>query len=48
MMDVNYKPIAIIYSVLIIMVTSDFLMNLILGVFIDVFKEVRFNAEKNR
>ena len=41
MMDVNYKIIAIIYCIIIILVTSDFIMNLILGVFTEVFKDNR-------
>lgn len=48
MMDVNYKFIAVIYCVVIILLTSDFLINLILGVFCEVFKEVRLETEKNK
>lgn len=47
-MDVNYKFIAVIYCVVIILLTSDFLINLILGVFCEVFKEVRLETEKNK
>lgn len=47
-MDVNYKAIAVIYCVVIILVTSDFIINLILGVFCEVFKEVRLIAEKRK
>lgn len=45
MMDVNYTFIGILYSIAIILLTSDFLINLILGVFLDVFKEVRLKTE---
>ena len=41
-MDVDYKPIAILYCVVIILITSDFLINLVLGVFIEVFKTVKY------
>lgn len=46
MMDVNYKFIAILYCVVIILLTSDFIMNLIIGVFCDVFKQARLEQEK--
>lgn len=47
-MDVNYKIIAVVYCVVIILVTSDFIMNLILGVFCEVFKEERLASEKQK
>ena len=42
MMDVNYRFVAVLYAVLIIIVTSDFLMNIVLGVFCEVFKDAKF------
>ena len=41
MMDVHYGFLAVIYSFVIILLTSDFIMNLILGVFTEVFKDNR-------
>lgn len=47
-MDVNYKFIGVIYCVVIILITSDFIINLILGVFCEVFKEVRLESESSK
>ena len=48
MMDVNYKFIAVLYAVVIIIVTSDFLMNIVLGVFCEVFKDAKFLNETKK
>ena len=45
MMDVSYKFIAVIYAVIIIVVTSDFIVNIILGVFCEVFKDAKLKND---
>lgn len=47
-MDVKWKALAAIYCVLIIIITSDFIMNLILGVLCNEFKEVRIQIYEQK
>lgn len=46
MMDVNIPIFAVIYCIVVILLTADFLMNLIIGVFGDVFKLKKLENEK--
>lgn len=48
MMDVTYGFVAILYSFLIILVTADFIINLILAVFIEAFKKEQINLDKEK
>ena len=43
MMDVYNRPVAIIYCFLVVLVISDFLINLILAVFCEAFKKEQVN-----
>lgn len=45
-MDTYSKPVAILYCFLIILMTADFIMNLILAVFCDAFNDEREILEK--
>ena len=45
MMDVQIEAFAIIFNIGIIIVTADFMMNLILGVFCEAFKKEQQSIE---
>jgi hypothetical protein len=48
MMDVTFKPVAILYAFLVIIISSHFLMNLILAVFLDAYKKELDIYEKEK
>lgn len=48
MMDVYSRPVAIIYCFLVVLVISDFLINLILAVFCEAFKKEQENQDKEK
>ena len=47
-MEVFNRPVAIIYCFLIILVTADFIINLILAVFCESFKKEQANLDKEK